>query len=142
MKNDQIHSNLIVFATLFFSVAIVTLFFIINWKDDNSLPYNIKFIINFWLTIASLVNIITLLNWKFVYYDIDHIYYRPMYSKKMVVVKKTDIITLTNLFTFNDYLNYRIQYKNISGEIQSIVFLSLKSKKEIRYIIDQIKYED
>ncbi len=142
MKNDQIHSNLIVFATLFFSVAIVILFFIINWKDDNSIPYNIKFIINFWLTIASLVNIITLLNWKFVYYDIDHIYYRPMYSKKMVVVKKTDIITLTNLFTFNDYLNYRIQYKNISGEIQSIVFLSLKSKKEIRYIIDQIKYED
>ncbi len=142
MKNNQIHSNLIVFGTLFFSVTIVALFFIINWKDDNSIPYNIKFIINFWLTIAALVNMITLLNWKFVYYDIDHIYYRSMYSKKMVVVKKTDIITLTNLFTFNDYLNYRIQYKNISGEIQSIVFLSLKSKKEIRYIIDQIKHED
>jgi len=138
MKNNQIHSNLIVFATLFFGVAIVTLFVIINWKDDNSIPYNIKFIINFWLTIAALVNKITLLNWKFVYYDIDHIYYRSMYSKKMEVVKKTEIITLTNLFTFNDYLNYRIRYKNISGEIQSIVFLSLKSKKEIRYLIYNI----
>ncbi len=142
MKNNKIHSNLIVVGLTFFCFTIAVLFFLVNVTSGNTIPYNVKFILNFILSISTLVNMFILVNWKFVYYDIDHIYYRPMYSKKMVVVKKTDIITLTNLFTFNDYLNYRIQYKNISGEIQSIVFLSLKSKKEIRYIIDQIKYED
>ena len=142
MKNNKIHSNLIVVGLTFFCFTIAVLFFLVNVTSGNTIPYNVKFILNFILSISTLVNLFILVNWKFVYYDSEYIYYRSIYSKKINLVEKNDIVGLTNLFTLNDYLNYRIQYKNKLGEIQSIVFLSLKSKKEIRYIIDQIMYED
>jgi hypothetical protein len=131
MKKNKIHSDLIIVFIIFSILIIIILFFLINYTNDNTTPYNIKFIINFSLLISTLVNIIISLNWKFVYYDSNYIYYHSIYSKKTNVIKKTDIVSLTNLFAFNDYMNYRIRYKNISGEIKSIVFLSLKSKKEI-----------
>jgi hypothetical protein len=135
MENNKIHSNLIVVALTFFCFTIAVLFFLVNVTSGNTMPYNVKFIINFILSISTLVNMFILVNWKFVYYDSEYIYYRSIYSKKINLVEKNDIVGLTNLFTFNDYLNYRIQYKNISGEIKSVVFLSLKSKKEIQSLL-------
>ena len=135
MKNNKIHSNLIVVGLTFFCFTIAVLFFLVNVTSGNTIPYNVKFILNFILSISTLVNMFILVNWKFVYYESEYIYYRSIYSKKINLVDKNDIVGLTNLFTFNDYLNYRIQYKNKLGEIQSIIFLSMKSKKEIQTLL-------
>ena len=135
MRNNKIHSSLIVVALIFFCFTIAIVFTLINVTSGDTIPYNIKFIINLILSISTLVSLSILLNWKFVYFDNKYIYYRSIYSKKISLVEKNDIVALTNMFTFNDYLNYRIHYKNVSGETKSIVFLSLKSKKEIHLLL-------
>lgn len=135
MRNNKIHSSLIVVALIFFCFTIAIVFTLINVTSGDTIPYNIKFIINLILSISTLVSLSILLNWKFVYFDNKYIYYRSIYSKKISLVEKNDIVALTNMFTLNDYLNYRIHYKNVSGETKSIVFLSLKSKKEIHLLL-------
>ena len=131
MKNNKIHSNLIIVGLIIFGLVVVILFSLINLVGDNTIPYDIKFIINFLLSISTMVSIFILLNWKFVYYDSQNIYYRSIYSDKINAVEKSNIIGLTNMFVFNDNLNYRIKFKTNSGQVQSFVFLSLMSKKEI-----------